>query len=525
MSTGAAPRGVLLVADDVVTLSTEPTRPRAVLVRGSRIVWLGADPGLAPPHRARLDLPGCVIGPGFVDAHVHLTTTGLALDGLDLAGLTRTDEVLEQVAAHAAAHPGRVIWGQGLDPQRLQDPLPTPDQLARVAAGRAVYLTQVDGHAGLVDRGTLHSAPLARAEGVDRDHTGSPTGRLRREANHIARRWAVGAMSGAQLQTARRRAVARAAGLGIASLHEMGGPDQMGGDDLDVWIEDDWPVEIVPYWAGWDLEEAVARNLRHAGGDVLLDGSLGAHTAALSEPYHDRPQASGHLELDDDSLTEWLLAGTRAGLQLGVHAIGDAALRQLITSLRAVESRLAGERRPDAVRRLRHRVEHGVVVPPELSAPLAELGVVVSGQPAFEIRFGGETGLYASRLGPRRQGWTNPFRQLLDAGVPLAFGSDSAENPLDPWAAVHAASAPQRGVRAITREEALRLATLGGRYAARQERYVGVLRPGMRADLAAFADDPYRSPDPRGTHAVLTLVHGRVAHGDAPLPDAPGRCP
>ncbi len=524
MSLAAAPRGVLLVADGIVTLSAEPTHPRAVLVRGSRIVWVGADPEQAPPHRSRLELPGCVIGPAFVDAHVHLTTTGLALGGLDLAGLTRRADVLEQVAAHAAAHPGRVIWGQGLDTQRLQDAPPTPEQLTRAAGGRAVYLTQIDGHAGLVDRATLLSAPLARAEGVDRDHNGAPTGRLRREANHIARRWAVGAMSSAQLQAARRRAIARAAGLGIASLHEMGGPDQMGGDDLDVWIEDDWPVEIVPYWAGLDLEEAAARNLRHAGGDVLLDGSLGAHTAALSEPYHDRPEASGHLELDDDSLTEWLLAGTRAGLQLGVHAIGDAALRQLLTSLRAVEHRLAAERQPQTVRRLRHRVEHGVVVPPELSAPLAELGVVVSGQPAFEPRFGGEAGLYASRLGPQRRGWTNPFRQLLDAGVKVAFGSDSAENPLDPWEGVQAASAPQRGLRAITRCQALRLATLGGRYAARQERYVGVLRAGMRADLAAFAGSPYQAEDPRGTRAVLTLVQGRVAHGDAPLPDAPGRC-
>lgn len=523
MSHGAAPRGALLVADRIVTLSGESTEPRAVLVRGSRIVWVGADPEQSPPHRARLELPGCVIGPAFVDAHVHLTSTGLALGGLDLAGATHGSEVLEQVAAHAARSSGRVVWGQGLDPQRLQGPPPSPDQLARAAGGRAVYLTQVDGHAGLVDRGTLLAAPLARAEGVDRDHTGAPTGRLRREANHIARRWAVGAVSGTELQAARRRAVARAAALGIASLHEMAGPDQMGGNDLDVWIEQDWPVEIVPYWAGLDLEEAVTRDLRHAGGDVLLDGSLGAHTAALSEPYHDRPEASGHLELDDGSLTEWLLAGTRAGLQLGVHAIGDAALRQLLTALRAVEDRLTGERQPQTVRRLRHRVEHGVVIPPELLAGLAELGVVVSGQPAFEARFGGESGLYASRLGPRRRTWTNPFRQLLDAGVHVAFGSDSAHNPLDPWAGVHAASDPQRQARAITRAQALRLATLGGRYAARQERYVGVLRPGMRADLAAFVGDPYRAEDPRATRALLTLVHGRVAHGDAPLPEAPGR--
>lgn len=516
-------RGTLLTADRVITLGHGRTDAHAVLVRGSRIVWVGHDPEMAPPHAARRDLDGCVIGPGFVDAHVHLTATGLALAGLDLAHADSRAEVLRSVEVHAAQHTGRVLWGHGLDPLRLTDGVPTPDELTTVARGRAVHLTHIDGHASVVDRDTLAAAPLARAEGTDRDARGRLTGVLRREANHIVRRWSVGAMSEDELDAARSAAVRRAASLGIASVHEMAGADGMGVDDFDRWLDGHWPIEVVPYWGGFDLDLPMSRDLRHAGGDVLLDGSIGAHTAALCAPYHDLPSSSGYLELDEDSLTQWLLAGSKAGLQLAVHAIGDAALRQFVACLRSVDDELARGGQPDTVRRLRHRVEHAVVVPPDLIDAIAELGIVVSTQPAFEPRFGGDDRMYAARLGATRRSWTHPLRALADHGVGIAFGSDSAVTPMDPWGIIHAAGSPDRGDRAVTRMEAVSMSTLGGRFAARQERYVGVVRAGMRADLAVFEGDPYTAVDPRGARCVMTLVHGRVAHGDAPLPPAEGR--
>jgi predicted amidohydrolase YtcJ len=513
------PRGVLLAADRVVTMGHGRTDARAVVVRGSRVVWVGDDPEQAPPHRDRIDLAGCVIGPAFVDAHAHLTPTGLSQTGLDVSGVASGEELLRAVATYAEQHTGRVVWGHGFDPHRFPDELPTPDDLAEVAHGCAVYLSRVDGHASLVDRRTLSSAPLSRAQGIERDADGRIVGLVRREANHIIRRWSVGAMEDAELTRARLAAVERAASLGIGSVHEMGAPDLMGIDDFDVWATGPWPIEVVPYWGGLDLEVAVARELRHAGGDVFLDGSLGAFTAALCEPYRDRPDTSGHLELDDETLTDWYVDATRAGLQVGVHAIGDAAIRQAVRCLRDTVARL-GDGGAEAVRRLRHRIEHAEVVPPELLDDLADLGLVISAQPVFEDLWGGPDGMYVSRLGEERAAWTNPYRAFADRGVGLAFGSDSNVTPMDPWATVHAAEARARPEHAVSRLEAVSMSTLGGRHAARQERYVGVVRAGMRADLAVFEGDPYAADDPRGARCVLTLVHGRVAHGAAPLPPA-----
>lgn len=519
----AAPRGVLLVADRVVTLGHARTDARAVVVRGSRVVWVGDDPAQAPPHQARHELAGCTLGPAFVDAHAHLTPMGLSLTGLDLTTVRSGAELLHAVATYAGQHTGRVVWGHGFDPHRFPDALPSPDQLARATGGRAVYLSRIDGHASLVDRETLSAAPLARAEGVERRPDGRATGLLRREANHIVRRWSVGAMGDDELSAARTAAVTEAAARGIASVHEMGGPDIMGLDDFDAWVEGKWPIEIIPYWGDFDLGVPVSRDLRHAGGDLFLDGSLGAHTAALCEPYADRPDTRGHLEYDDDTITDWFLETTRAGLQAGVHAIGDEALRQVVRCWRAVERRLAADGQGDAVRRLRHRVEHADVLPPDLLDDFADLGLVVSAQPAFETLWGDEGGMYETRLGPARAAWTNPFRALADRGVGLAFGSDANVTTMDAWAAVHAAERRRRPEHAVSRLEAVSMSTLGGRFAARQERYVGVVRAGMRADLVAFEGDPYAADDPRGAQCLLTISHGRVAHGTAPLPPSPGR--
>jgi predicted amidohydrolase YtcJ len=517
-----APRGTLLLADRIVTLGHARTDAHAVLVRGSRVVWVGDDPSHAPPHQAEVDLRGCVIGPAFVDAHVHLTPTGLSLAGLDLTGIASGDELLRAVAAYAGQHTGRVVWGHGFDPHRFPDELPDPDALAHVAGGRAVYLSRIDGHASLVDRRTLAAAPLARAEGVERNASGQPSGLLRREANHIVRRWSIGAMEAVELAAARRAAVAHAAALGVASVHEMGGPDIMGLEDLDAWVDGEWPIEVLPYWGGLDLEVALARDLRHAGGDLLLDGSLGAHTAALCAPYSDRDSTSGHLEFDDDTLVAFFEGATRAGLQVGVHAIGDAAMRQVVRCWRRVaEGMLEGH--VETIRRHRNRIEHGVVVPPDLLDDIADLGLVISAQPGFEPAWGGPDGMYLSRLGPERASWTNPYRALADRGIGLAFGSDTNVTPMDPWGTVHAAEARARPEHEVSRLEAVSMSTLGGRHAARQERYVGVVRAGMRADLAAFEGDPYAADDPRGARCALTVVNGRVAFGDAPLPDAPGR--
>ncbi|MDP8961864.1 MAG: amidohydrolase family protein, partial [Actinomycetota bacterium] len=148
------PRGTLIVADRVVTLGYARSEARALLVRGSRVVWVGDDLEAAPAHAARLELPGCTLGPAFVDAHVHLTPTGITLTGMDLTQARSGSELLETVRGYAALEPGRVLWGHGYDDHDYPDRLPNADELAEAAPHGTVYLARRDGHSCLVDRRT-----------------------------------------------------------------------------------------------------------------------------------------------------------------------------------------------------------------------------------------------------------------------------------------------------------------------------------------------------------------------------------
>ncbi len=504
-------RGTLLVADRVVTLGHGRYRARCLVVRGSRVVWVGDDPETAPPHQRRIDFDGCTIGPAFVDAHVHMTSVGVVLAGLDLSLVTSGEELLTAVENFAEQHTGRVLWGHGYDPHNFPDDLPSPDRLSAASGGRPVYLSRKDGHSALVDRHTLSAAPLARSGGIERASDGRPTGILRREANQIVRRWTVGAMTQEELGHARRAAAEFAASRGIAAVHEMGGQDIMGVEDFDAWALGEWPVEVSAYWGGFDLGFVVERDLRQIGGGIYLDGSLGSHTAALERPYDDS-HLTGDLEYDDDALTELFLEATNAGIQVAVHAVGDAAVRQAVRCWQAAEAGVP-EYLGDAIRRLHHRLEYAAVLPPDLVEDVAELGLMVIAQPAQEAVWGRPGGMFEKRLGLQRAAWVSPLRDLADRGVPIAFGSSGGAQPMDPWAAVHAAQHRVEPHHEITRLEAVSAHTLGGRLAARQDRFVGVLRAGMRADLAVWENDPFNDEDPRHHRCVMTMVRGRRTHG------------
>ena len=239
------------------------------------------------------------------------------------------------------------------------------------------------------------------------------------------------------------------------------------------------------------------------GGSLLLDGTIGSHSAALVEPYVDRA-GSGQLYRDSAELTEFALEATRRGIQVALHAIGDRAVAQAIEVLEKV----AAEVGVAQLRRLAHRIEYAALIQPEQMIRLARLGVVVVIQPATDLSLGVDGGAYELRLGTERARSSNPLSSLASHGIPLAFGSDSVVN-LDPWRSVDAAAEPRVGLPALERQMGIRAATLGGRTAAHQAN-VGVLRPGQRADLAAFE----HPDDADQRRCILTMVAGRPVFED-----------
>jgi predicted amidohydrolase YtcJ len=340
-----------------------------------------------------------------------------------------------------------------------------------------VYLARVDVHSALASSALLAAVPHARGlAGFD------AAGWVRGPAHDAVRSAAHGAITRGQRREAQRAALRRAAVLGIACVHEMAGPIISGEDDLLDLLElarTEAVPEVIGYWAELlGIERARELGAVGAAGDLFCDGSLGSHTAALSAPYADRPDTSGLLRFPTDDLAEHIVRCTDAGLQAGFHAIGDAAVDQVLDAVESASTRLGRPAGPG------HRIEHVEFVrdPGRLSAA----GLVASMQPCFDAEWGGDGGMYARRLGAERARSLNRFADLAAAGVPLAFGSDAPVTELGPWAAVRAAAYPSDPAAAINPEAAFAAHSAGGwRAAGRPD--PGRLVPGAPATFAVWA--------------------------------------
>ena len=459
---------------------SSPAEPfaTALLVDGREVAWVGdeaAADALSPD--SVVDLEGCWIAPAFVDAHVHTTSTGLALTGLDLAGARSLAEALRRLETHCRQLRGGVVLGTGWDESTWPEGRPpTSTELDRASYGGVVYLARADVHSAVASSALLAACP--QAQGLPGF---LPGGLVRQQAHHAVRGTALAAVTASQRGLAQRAALDRAAALGIACLHECGGPDINGEDDFTGLLALDHGVERIGYWGELDaVDKARSLGAQGAAGDLFVDGALGSHTACLSDRYLDA-DTRGHAYLDAAQVGAHVVACTRAGLQAGFHAIGDQALQAVCDGFHHAEKSVGVQ----ALRAARHRVEHVEMVTPDQIAALANVGVVASVQPSFDARWGGEHGMYVQRLGRQRALAMNPFAAMAAAGLALALGSDSPVTPLDPWGTVRAAVRHRTQGSGLSPASAFSAHTEGGWWAARRDGQ-GVVRPGAGATFAVW---------------------------------------
>jgi predicted amidohydrolase YtcJ len=463
----------------------------AMVVQAGQVAWVGSEgaaDAFADGVDEVVDLDGALVTPAFTDAHVHTTSTGLALTGLDLSDAPSLEAALGLVRSFAAGRPGdRVLLGHGWDSSRWPGGRPpTRAELDEATGGRALYLSRIDVHSAVVTTALLDLVP---------DH-GGVDGPLTGDAHHAVRAAAFAAVTPEQRARAQRAALDRAAALGIGSVHECGGPEISSEADftglLRLAAEEPSP-RVVGYWAEQDVEKARELGAAGAAGDLFVDGALGSHTACLHQPYADAGH-TGAAYLDAAAVAAHVVACTEAGLQAGFHAIGDAAVTTVVDGVRAAAEKVGLAR----VRAARHRVEHAEMLTPQAIAAFAELGLTASVQPAFDALWGGEDGMYARRLGAGRARSLNPFAALLRAGVPLAFGSDSPVTPLDPWGTVRAAAFHRTPEHRVSVRAAFTAHTRGGWRAVGRDD-AGVLVPGAPADYAVWRTDELvvQAPDDR----------------------------
>jgi len=460
--------------------------------------------------------------PGFNDAHAHLGNAGLTKLTLDLSGAKSLADMLERIDIYAKNIPaGHWLTGGRWD-QTLwaAKELPTRQELDKVSQGHPALLERVDGHIAIANSQALAVAGITRKtrppEGgaIDLDANGEPTGILRESARQLIAKIIPPPTSEERMREA-ELAIADAVTHGVTTVQ-----DNSDWEDFLVYeaLEKAGKLNVrITEWLPFTERIADLERMRshHDAHDSMLhtgmlkgfiDGSLGSRTAALRAPYADDAGNTGLPQFTQDELNKLALERAKAGFQLGFHAIGD----------RAVEMALNADAQPGISAQARNRIEHAQVVDRTDITKFRKLGVIASMQPNHLLT---DMNWAESRLGPKRAAFSYAWKEFLDAGVPLAFGTDYPVEPITPFRGLYAAVTRmnEAGTKTyfpqqkISRGQALFAYTQGSAYAEFAEKQKGKLAPGYLADFVLVDRDLFKVPaaDLLQTQVLETFVGGR----------------
>ncbi len=495
-----------------------------VIVAGTR-----AQAAKLTPGASHLDGGGSTLLPGLIDAHGHLMSLGEALTSLDLRDTRSLGEALQRIAAHAQGHPEPAwIRGSGWNQELWKlGRFPDHTELDQVTGDRPAWLERVDGHAGWANSAALRAAGIVQASvdpsggHIERDAGGHPTGVLVDAAMNLVTR-VLPPRSDAESRRALDAALAQLRGFGLTSIHDMGigvAEDALYREYADhdrlttrvyAAIDGVGPA-FAQLSARGPLESYAADHYALRAVKLYADGALGSRGAALLQPYSDRPDSRGSLFLSDTEMQARIAQAARAGYAVSVHAIGDAANRQVLDAFGQLAHELP-------VRSARHRIEHAQVVAVEDLPRFASLGVIASMQPTHATS---DLNMAEDRIGAERMRGAYAWRTLLGQGARLACGSDFPVESANPFFGLHAAvtretsdGQPAGGwypEQSMSLKEAFRCFTLDAAYAAHQETVLGSLEPGKWADFILIDRDLFHM-NPHEIRAIQvqqTWVGGR----------------
>ena len=504
------PADLVLTDAAVHTLSRPDEVHEAVAVRNGRIVRVGEAYDLdflVGPDTRRIPLDDRVVLPGFVDAHTHLAFTGRRVVHADLAAVGSRTAALAALAERAAEiDDDEWLLGYGYDESRWDEaePLAAADLDALDHPG-PVAAFRVDLHVVSADTTALERCGLGDADSPDGTGDDPRPGVLTGSAAATVRDHLQPSPAEARrlVSAGQRRANER----GVTAIHDFVRNSGAPRAYRDLAADGDLSVRVQLYYWRDHLDAVSELGLATGGGcrvrvggiKSFSDGGFAARTARLSEPYADAP--GDHVEwlVTPEELRTLSTRVDDLDLRMAVHAIGDEAVDATLDAYDACET--PGEDR--------FRIEHAELASDDAVERMAATGVVACVQPNF-LRWAGEGGLYEDRIGDRRRRTTR-LRDLHDAGVPLAFGSDCM--PLDPLLGVHhAVNAPAPEQR-LEVTEALRAYTSGAAYAGFDEHRLGTVEPGKRADLVVLDRSPWRHPGAIDDVTVaVTVVDGVVVY-------------
>ena len=530
----------LLVSGTIYTADDTNTQVEAVVIEDGRFTFVGdlatAQSKAGEDHR-HVALGTATAYPGFIESHGHLSSLGEAISNLDLNGVDSYQAIVGMVAdAAAKASPGQVIKGRGWhqskwskEPSVTVDGFPTHRSLSEVSPNNPVFLGHANGHTALVNQAAMdalnlnYNTPTPDGGVIVKDGKGDPTGILHENAVDLA--YPLIALSKESSMAAILAAQAHAFQWGITNFHDAGAGstdieaqralDASGDLKLRVYTMVSAQDEaLTDYWLArppmiaTDDSRLTIRSFK-----AVMDGALGSRTAWLHQPYTDDPGTSGVQTFDENRLVDIMNRSNAHGWQINTHAIGDKANTVVLD---AIDEASLTERDH------RSRIEHSQHLVPSDIERFSKLGVIASIQ---AIHMSSDRPWAIDRLGRERiESGAYVWRDLLNAGVHIANGTDVPVEPINPIANFYASVArktlkglPDEGYeigQKLSRHETLKSMTLWNAYAAFEEAEVGSISVGKRADMTVTDQNLMTVDETKilATKPVMTIVGGEIVY-------------
>ncbi len=498
----------------IYTMNAAHPKAQALAVVGGHIVAIGSDDAIGRHYDGKIDidLKRQMVLPGFHDSHVHPVAGGVELGQCNLVDLETIDAITAKVGACNRDTQGSGwLLGAGWDLSLFPQANPNKRLLDSISTERPIFLGGADGHSSWANSRALELAGIERetpnpSHGViERDAQGEATGTLRESAQDLVRA-IIPPLTPQARREGLRRALKMANGFGITSFVAAA----VGSDELAAYRSlvrsGELSARVVASIVATDPN---ADALMHAGDrgssarlrtdsvKIFVDGVLEGETAALLQPYLDRPGLRGDLKIRPEALAALVIDLDRRGIQVHMHAIGDRAVR---VALDAVAAARKANRPSDN----RHHIAHLQLVDPSDRPRFAQLGVIANFQAlwAFPDQYITEVNL--PQVGQARVEQMYPIESVLRAGGRIVGGSDWPVSSMNPLLAIETAitrSDPSGRIAGVlnpaervTLPDMLAAYTINGAYLMHQETLTGSLEIGKAADLVVLERDLFSIP-------------------------------
>lgn len=517
----------------IVTMNENQPFVEAVGIEGEKIVSVGDLEDVKKvlgDESALVDLKGHSLLPGFIDCHLHPIIYIFYLLSPDVSDVKSIEELKEYLGKVAKEkNKDELMMVFNLCEEKFDVPkLPNKRDLDEACPDHPVFVLRYDGHIGIANTKALELAKIDEhsivPEGgeIRKDSNGNLTGVISEKALDII----LAKMSFPnveKIKVAAVKAFRNFAQEGLTSLHGILSADSTGefGDAgaMELPLRKSIQNSILQNWYALINTEKPKKLLKLRkppldGGKkdskfkvgalkLFLDGTFGAKTACMFEPFSDEPGACGFCVVEEGAIYAKMVVAHNNGFQIGIHAIGDKGNRIVMDLYKKLLKEFPRDNH-------RHRIEHASMLTKDVIKDMATYGVIASCQPPF---INSEYTWLVKRLGEERCKYTYPMKSIVDAGVVLASGSDCPIEDPSPILGLHALVTRNGFIpeESLSMEEALKTYTINAAYAAFEENVKGSIEVGKLADFVVLDKNPLEVPkdEIKEIRVLETIIRGR----------------